>query len=763
MEISIQAGDIVGKLYDALIKQYKDSTNEHSLKSLNALCVRLVFCLYAEDAGIFGRRNMFHDYLVNYDAEHTRSALIDLFQVLDQKEEERDPYLREDLAEFPYVNGGLFSDESIEIPRITEEIRDIILKDASEGFDWSDISPTIFGAVFESTLNPETRRSGGMHYTSIENIHKVIDPLFLDDLKAELDSLEKINVNNTRTKKLHQFQDKLASLTFLDPACGSGNFLTETYLSLRRLENRVIKDLTGGQMVFGEAINPIKVSITQFFGIEINDFAVTVAKTALWIAESQMMKETEEIIVQQLDFLPLTTNANIIEANALRIDWNEVVPAEKLDYIMGNPPFVGARLMSILQKQDVSRIFNGWKNAGNLDYVACWYKKAADYITGTSIKVALVSTNSVSQGDAVPTLWKPLFKENININFAYQTFVWDSEASAKAHVHCVIIGFSKTKTKDETTGCKKIFSNGSVISAEHINAYLLNADDVFIENRSNPLCDVPKMGIGSQPIDDGNFLFDSKNDMDAFIKEEPKSEKYFHLWYGSREFISQKPRYCLYLGDCSPAELRSMPKCLERVKNVRLFREKSNRTSTRKSADVPSKFGATNIPNTNYIVIPKVSSQRRRYIPMGFMSPDILCSDLVFLLPNASLYHFGILESNVHMAWMRVVCGRLKSDYRYSNTLVYNNFPWPLPTDEQKARIEHTAQGILDARALYPDSSLADFYDPLTMPQELRKAHIANDRAVMAAYGFSTKMSEADCVAELMKMYVELVDKTSKS
>ena len=763
MEISIQAGDIVGKLYDALIKQYKDSTNEHSLKSLNALCVRLVFCLYAEDAGIFGRRNMFHDYLVNYDAEHTRSALIDLFQVLDQKEEERDPYLREDLAEFPYVNGGLFSDESIEIPRITEEIRDIILKDASEGFDWSDISPTIFGAVFESTLNPETRRSGGMHYTSIENIHKVIDPLFLDDLKAELDSLEKINVNNTRTKKLHQFQDKLASLTFLDPACGSGNFLTETYLSLRRLENRVIKDLTGGQMVFGEAINPIKVSITQFFGIEINDFAVTVAKTALWIAESQMMKETEEIIVQQLDFLPLTTNANIVEANALRIDWNEVVPAEKLNYIMGNPPFVGARLMSILQKQDVSRIFNGWKNAGNLDYVACWYKKAADYITGTSIKVALVSTNSVSQGDAVPTLWKPLFKENININFAYQTFVWDSEASAKAHVHCVIIGFSKTKTKDETTGCKKIFSNGSVISAEHINAYLLNADDVFIENRSNPLCDVPKMGIGSQPIDDGNFLFDSKNDMDAFIKEEPKSEKYFHLWYGSREFISQKPRYCLYLGDCSPAELRSMPKCLERVKNVRLFREKSNRTSTRKSADVPSKFGATNIPNTNYIVIPKVSSQRRRYIPMGFMSPDILCSDLVFLLPNASLYHFGILESNVHMAWMRVVCGRLKSDYRYSNTLVYNNFPWPLPTDEQKARIEHTAQGILDARALYPDSSLADFYDPLTMPQELRKAHIANDRAVMAAYGFSTKMSEADCVAELMKMYVELVDKTSKS
>ena len=759
MEISIQAGDIVGKLYDALIKQYKDSTNEHSLKSLNALCVRLVFCLYAEDAGIFGRRNMFHDYLVNYDAEHTRSALIDLFQVLDQKEEERDPYLRDDLAEFPYVNGGLFSDESIEIPRITEEIRDIILKDASEGFDWSDISPTIFGAVFESTLNPETRRSGGMHYTSIENIHKVIDPLFLDDLKAELDSLEKINVNNTRTKKLHQFQDKLASLTFLDPACGSGNFLTETYLSLRRLENRVIKDLTGGQMVFGEAINPIKVSITQFFGIEINDFAVTVAKTALWIAESQMMKETEEIIVQQLDFLPLTTNANIVEANALRIDWNEVV----LDYIMGNPPFVGARLMSILQKQDVSRIFNGWKNAGNLDYVACWYKKAADYITGTSIKVALVSTNSVSQGDAVPTLWKPLFKENININFAYQTFVWDSEASAKAHVHCVIIGFSKTKTKDETTGCKKIFSNGSVISAEHINAYLLNADDVFIENRSNPLCDVPKMGIGSQPIDDGNFLFDSKNDMDAFIKEEPKSEKYFHLWYGSREFISQKPRYCLYLGDCSPAELRSMPKCLERVKNVRLFREKSNRTSTRKSADVPSKFGATNIPNTNYIVIPKVSSQRRRYIPMGFMSPDILCSDLVFLLPNASLYHFGILESNVHMAWMRVVCGRLKSDYRYSNTLVYNNFPWPLPTDEQKARIEHTAQGILDARALYPDSSLADFYDPLTMPQELRKAHIANDRAVMAAYGFSTKMSEADCVAELMKMYVELVDKTSKS
>lgn len=755
MEISIQAGDIVGKLYDALIKQYKDSTNEHSLKSLNALCVRLVFCLYAEDAGIFGRRNMFHDYLVNYDAEHTRSALIDLFQVLDQKEEERDLYLREDLAEFPYVNGGLFSDESIEIPRITEEIRDIILKDASEGFDWSDISPTIFGAVFESTLNPETRRSGGMHYTSIENIHKVIDPLFLDDLKAELDSLEKINVNNTRTKKLHQFQDKLASLTFLDPACGSGNFLTETYLSLRRLENRVIKDLTGGQMVFGEAINPIKVSITQFFGIEINDFAVTVAKTALWIAESQMMKETEEIIVQQLDFLPLTTNANIVEANALRIDWNEVVPAEKLDYIMGNPPFVGTKMMNRSQKADVEFLFSSWKNHGLLDYVACWYKKAAEFIRNTAINCAFVSTNSITQGEQVAALWKTLLqKYGIHINFAYREFVWDSEAQIKAQVHVVIIGFSLIQSERII-----LFDQREIKEAKNINGYLMDAPYCFVERKNKPICKVPQMYLGCS-FYDGNNLVLTPDEKDEILYKEPQAKQFIHPYMMGADFIARKPRYCIWLLHADPSKISKCPEILKRVRATREFRKNCKKGMTQKAADTPTIPPIlnyyTNDHNTAYLALPRISSQKRRYIPAEILSANVIAGDSLFLLPDVNLFYFGVITSNVHMAWMRTVCGRLKSDYRYSSNIVYNNFPWPYPTADQKTKIEHTAQGILDARALYPDSSLADLYDPLTMPPELRKAHKANDIAVMKAYGFSTNMSEADCVAELMNMYMEL-------
>ena len=772
MEISIQAGDIVGLIYDAFLEQYripdikeKDETpeqkekREHKLKSLNALCVRLVFCLYAEDAGIFGSRDMFHDYLENYDVKNCRRALIELFKILDTPVAERDEYLEEDLAQFPYVNGGLFADENIEIPPFTEKIKELLLTKASEDFDWRDISPTIFGAVFESTLNPETRRSGGMHYTSIENIHKVIDPLFMDELKQEFEAIKELKVKKTKDAKLDAFQDKLASLTFLDPACGSGNFLTETYLSLRRLENEVIREKMGGQMTIGEVHNPIKVSIQQFYGIEINDFAVTVGKTALWIAESQMLEETKSIVYGfNDDFLPLKTYVNITEANALRIDWNDVVPVEKLSYIMGNPPFVGARLMSKEQKKDVNSIFQGWKNIGNLDYVACWYKKAVDFIEGHNIRVALVSTNSVTQGDAVPTLWKNLFKSGIHIDFAYRTFIWDSEANAKAHVHCVIVGFSKMSRIREL----KIYDGQTVFKANHINAYLLDAADIFVENRSKPLFKVPIMGIGSQPIDDGNYLFDTKKDVEEFVKLEPDSRKYFHLWFGSREFIAQRPRYCLYLGECSPSELKRMPQCMKRVQAVREFREKSNRVSTKRSAEMPARFGATNIPTSNYIVVPKVSSQRRRYIPMGFMSPDVLCSDLVFLIPNAEMFHFGILQSNIHMAWTRVACGRLKSDYRYSNTIVYNNFPWPEPTESQKAKIEQTAQGILDARALYSDSSLADLYDPLTMPIELRRAHTANDKAVMAAYGFSVKMTEADCVAELMKLYQQKVEELEK-
>ena len=761
MEVSIAAGEIVGLLYDALAKQYADSTTERAMKSLNILCVRIVFCLYAEDAGIFGQHGLFHDYLEEFDARKMRKAMIELFRILDTKPEDRDPYLKDDnpqLAAFPYVNGDLFANEDIEIPPFTEEIRNLLLEKASADFDWSEISPTIFGAVFESTLNPETRRSGGMHYTSIENIHKVIDPLFLDDLKNELEEIQQITVQKTKDKKLREFQTKLANLRWLDPASGSGNFLTETYISIRRLENEVIKELQRGQISFGfDESSPIQVSIDQFYGIEINDFAVTVAKTALWIAESQMMKETEDIVHMDLDFLPLTTNAFIVEGNSLQIDWESVVPKYQVSYIMGNPPFVGARVMSSEQKDDVREIFKGWKNVGNMDYVCCWYKKCADFMKNTSIRAALVSTNSVSQGESVANLWKPLLENSVHIDFAYRTFQWDSEAKIKAHVHCVIIGFSIAPYNKP----KKIFIDERYQIAKNINGYLLDAANVYVESRNKPICNIPEIGIGNKPIDGGYCLFE-KEEMEQFIRKEPEAKKYFRPWYGSKEFINRSPRYCLWLGECSPTELRKLPLCMERIKAVREYRLSSPSKGTVKLAEKPTRFHVENMPKGQYIVILEVSSQRRRYVPMGYMDSSVLCSNKVRLMPDADLYEFGILESNVHMAWMRVVCGRLKSDYDYSIKIVYNNFPWPEPTEPQRQKIEQTAQAILDARALYPDSSLADLYDELTMPPELRKAHRLNDMAVMEAYGFAkgseAYRNEAACVAELMKLYQKKVE-----
>ena len=758
MTISIQAGDIVGVLYDAILKQYIDPNNEHSLKSLNMLCVRLVFCLYAEDAGIFGRKNMFHDYLAEFQTKDIRRALIDLFKALDTKPEDRDPYEDSMLAEFPYVNGGLFADEYIEIPQFTDEIKNIILSKASDDFDWSEISPTIFGAVFESTLNPETRRAGGMHYTSIENIHKLIDPLFLDELKQEFESIKELKVVKTRENKLIAFQEKISKLKFLDPACGSGNFLTETYISLRRLENDIISELNRGQIVFGGfgSSNPIQVSISQFYGIEINDFAVTVAKTALWIAESQMMKETEHIVHQQLDFLPLKTNASIIEGNALQVDWEKVVPKEELSYIMGNPPFIGARFMSKEQKRDIDNVFGKeWKNSGNLDYVSCWYKKCADVISNTNIIAALVSTNSVCQGETVANLWKPLYERGIHINFAHRTFRWDSEAKIKAHVHCIIVGFSTAPSSKQ----KIVFESGRPHFVDNINAYLIDADNIFVESRKKPLCDVPEIGIGNKPVDGGFYLFE-KEEMEIFIHKEPMAKKYIKEWYGSSEFINRSPRYCLWLGECSPSELRKMPECMKRVEAVRNYRMESPSPGTVKLADRPTRFHVENMPTGYYIVIPQVSSERRRYIPIGYMNDGVLCSDKVRIMPGGELYHFGILTSNVHMAWMRTISCRLKSDYSYTVNDVYNNFPWCKPTLEQKEKIEKTAKGILDARELYPDCTLADLYDPVAMPSQLRKAHQLNDRAVMEAYGFPIKdFTEADCVAELMKLYQALAEK----
>ena len=764
MEVSVKAGELVGLIYDALLKQYKNPDNPDSLKSLNKLCVRLVFCLYAEDAHIFGENgHMFHDYLEQFDTKSMRKGVMELFKILDTKPEDRDPYDDSMLSEFPYVNGGLFSDEDIEIPHFTDEIRNILLSNASDGFDWSMISPTIFGAVFESTLNPETRRSGGMHYTSIENIHKVIDPLFLDDLRKELNEIKEIQIIKSRNMKLKTFQKKLASLSWLDPACGSGNFLTETYISIRRLENEVIKLLKGGQMLilFDEQQgSPIQVSINQFYGIEINDFAVTVAKTALWIAESQMMKETEDILVTTFDFLPLKTNAYIVEGNALHIDWNEVVSKTKLNYIMGNPPFIGSSIMAqgSLQKKDVQSVFSELEKneVQDLDYVTCWYKKAAEYIQNTKIECSFVSTNSICQGSQTPILWKVLFEEfKITINYAYTTFLWNSESSNQAAVYCVIIGFSIFKRKE------KIIYNvdGSYKQVSNISPYLIEGDNTYVIASKNPICNVPKMSFGNQPRD-GGYLVIKEDERKEILSKEPNIEKWLHEYIGAEEFIKGKHRWCLWLKEATPQDIKSSKILYSKVESVKEFRITSKAKTTNGYAKVPHLFAQITQPaGVDYLIIPRVSSERRRYIPIGFMNKEVIASDAVQIIPNATLFHFGVLTSNVHMAWMRVVCGRLKSDYRYSKEVVYNTFPWCNPSDEQRKKIEKTAKEILDVRALYSETSLAVLYDPLAMPQDLRKAHSANDRAVMQAYGFSIKdTSEADCVAALMKMYQEMID-----
>ena len=755
-QISIKAGELVGKLYDAILKQYIHPGSEETLRSLNMLCVRLVFCLYAEDAGIFGDHLKFYNYIKSYNVRDVRRALIDLFRVLDTKIDDRDPYMDDALAAFPYVNGGLFADENIEIPNFTQDIVDLLLHNASEDFDWSQISPTIFGAVFESTLNPETRRSGGMHYTSIENIHKVIDPLFLDELREELAEIKALKVPKIRKDKSEAFREKLSKLTFFDPACGSGNFLTETYISLRRLENEALEIIHQGQILFDTG-DIIKVSIGQFYGIEINDFAVTVAKTALWIAESQMLKETEDIINMSLDFLPLKSYANIVEGNALRTDWETVVPKDKLNYIMGNPPFIGARMMDqgSLQKTEVQDTFGDIKDVQDLDYVTCWYKLAAKYIKNTKIEVAFVSTNSICQGAQVPILWNVLFNDlGVHINFAYHTFKWGSESSDQAAVHCVIIGFAlfnrSKKYLYTTDKTPKIVDN--------ISPYLTEGSDSFVVATKDALCDVPKMIFGNQPRDGGYFIL-TEEEKDTILAKEPNLEKWIHPYMGAEEFIKVKKRYCLWLVNASPLDIKSSKILYEKVESVRKFRKESKAKTTNGYAKVPHCFAQMTQPEgVDYLIVPSVSSERRKYIPIGFLDANTISSNAVQIVPNASLYHFGVLTSNVHMAWMRTVAGRLKSDYRYSKEIVYNTFPWCNPTEEQKKRIEQTAQAILDARAKYPECSLAILYDDTITPPELRKAHQANDRAVMQAYGFDVKtMTESTCVAELMKMYQNLM------
>lgn len=759
MAISMEAGEIVKEIYSGLLQQYKNPENPESLHAMNQLIVRLVFCFYAEDAGMFGKKTMFHDYLSRFSSRDFRRGLLDLFNVLNTPIDERDPYLDDELSAFPYVNGGMFAENNLEVPQFTDELRESILEHASSSFDWSEISPTIFGAVFESTLNPETRRSGGMHYTSIENIHKVIDPLFLDALKEELNEIRQIKQPATLKNRAQQFQEKLSRLVFFDPACGSGNFLTETYLSLRRLENEAIKLYVGDTVLLDVGYDLVKVKISQLYGIEINDFAVSVANAALWIAESQMLEETMSIVYSNIDFLPIKSYSNIVEGNALRLNWEKIVPKDKLSYIIGNPPFVGANSVSKSQKEELLDLFGKKSNAGILDYVSGWYAKAANLIQGTKIKCAFVSTNSITQGEQVSVLWEYLSSKGIYIDFGYKSFVWNSEAKDKAKVHCVIIGFSS-----KNNGNKMIFDKDSKQIVESITPYLTEGKMIFVGRMNNPISLVEGITKGCQPTDGGNLIIEEEDYLE-FIKQEPNARKYIKRLYGAVEFINNRKRYCLWLTGISPSELRSMPKVLERVQKVKEMRLNSSAEGTRKLAERPHEFRET-YNFDSYIIIPSTSSENRKYIPMGFMGKDDISTNANLIIPNATLYDFGILTSNVHMAWMRTVAGRLKSDYRYSAKIVYNNFPWPTVTEEQKEFIANTAQGILDARALYPDSSLADLYDELTMPVELRKAHQVNDIAVMKAYGMIKKvdgkdtfLTESETVARLFEMYQELTKK----
>lgn len=768
MAISMEAGEIVREIYSALLKQYKHPDNPESLHAMNQLIVRLVFCFYAEDAGMFGKKTMFHDYLARFSSRDFRRGLLDLFNVLNTPIDERDPYLDDELSAFPYVNGGMFAENNLEVPQFTDELRESILEHASSSFDWSEISPTIFGAVFESTLNPETRRSGGMHYTSIENIHKVIDPLFLDALKEELNEIRQIKQPATLKKRAQQFQEKLSRLVFFDPACGSGNFLTETYLSLRRLENEAIKLYVGDTVLLDVGYDLVKVKISQLYGIEINDFAVSVANAALWIAESQMLEETLSIAYSNMQFLPIKSYSNIVEGNALKLNWEEIVPKEKLSYIIGNPPFVGHSIQNEQQKKEIRSIYvdeNGkeYNLAGKIDYVAGWYFKAASLISNTNIKVAFVSTNSICQGEQVVGVWQPLYKRfGVNIDFAYQTFKWGSEAKDKAAVHCVIVGFSTNHNNEK----KQLFSSTDKLDlVDNINPYLLSGKTIFVESVKTPICPVSPMYFGSKPTD-GGYFFLTPEEKQVIVRKEPQSEKYIRKVLGAQEYINNVERYCLWLVGITPSELKSSPMIYERVKKVREFRLASKAESTRKFADRPTEFKQNAQPNKPYLIVPRVSSENRRYVPIGYIDPEVIATDATQIIPNATLYEFGVITSNVHMAWMRTVAGRLKSDYRYSSTIVYNTFPWPKITEEQKEYISKTAQGILDARALESESSLADLYNDVIMPVELRKAHQANDIAVMKAYGMIKKvngkdklMSETETISKLFEMYEELTSK----
>lgn len=767
---SLQAGELIGKLYKLLREQYVAPDSAASQHALNVLCVRLVFCLFAEDAGIFPK-NAVLNYLASFNASALRLALKRLFIQLDTPLDQRDPYDEQALAVMPYVNGGLFTGTDIEIPNFTDEIRELLITELSADTDWSHISPTIFGGVFESTLNPETRHQGGMHYTSPENIHKVIDPLFLDALTDELtDIINEPGVGAVkRRNNLKRYHDKLASLTFFDPACGSGNFLTETYISLRRLENKVLSELANDQTAldFGGESSQIKVHISQFYGIEINDFAVSVAQTALWIAKLQADAETEILTSANIDNLPLRDSANIMLGNALQLDWADILEPDQCSFVIGNPPFLGARNQSKEQKAELQATFKSigaTKNLGNIDYVGAWYAKAAKYLGDHDIRAAFVSTNSICQGEQVANVWSRIWDMGIRIDFAHDTFKWTNGAADQAAVYCVIVGFSKLGGPKTLFHYPTVTDEPEISHPTQLNAYLKDAPDVFVWRLSEPLCDVPKIGIGAQIIDFTNYTFLPKA-KEEFVANEPLSAKYFRQLSGGDEFIKGKVRWILYLRDITPDDLAKMPKVRERIEAVRAKRAGASRTQTQRAAATPHLFGSEAISTGPCVLIPQTSSERRDYIPMGLTEPDVVYTQKAMLVPDATTFHFGILHSRAHNAWMRVVAGRLESRYSYTAEVVYNTFIWPDVTPEQEAEITQLGQAVLDARAQYPDSTIAQMYDPDNdwMYPELTKAHAALDAAVERAYGLEPGCEEKTIVEHLFKLYSQAVEKAEKA
>ena len=746
--VNVQAAELLGKLHDRL------KAIGYIGHPLEVYLVRLLFCLFAEDTGIF-RKDSFRSYVLNCTAEDGRDLaplLAQLFQVLNTPEKKRLCTRDASVTEFPYVNGGLFA-EFLPMPAFDSDMRQAVLDCCA--LDWSRISPAIFGSMFQSVMNAEERRALGAHYTSERNILKLINPLFMDGLREEFESIQH-DKSNRKASRLQAFHKKLTELNFLDPACGCGNFLVVAYRELRRLELSVIAERekleASGTGWMLSANDVCLVNVNQFYGIEIEEFPAQIAQVAMWLMDHQMNIEVGNYFGEAFARIPLTASATIVCGNALQLDWESVVPKEKLSYILGNPPFIGARYMNSAQKDDLMQVFSKVKNAGDLDFVAAWYKKAADYMEETSIETALVSTNSIAQGQSVAILWKHILQDlDCTINFAYRTFKWSNEARGNAAVHCVIVGFSRNKERNQ-----KIIVNEQdlVIKASHINGYLVDAADIFIENRTKPICSVPEMGIGNKPIDGGNYLF-TEEEKNAFIAIEPAAKEYFMPWLGSQELINGLVRYCLWLGNCSPSELKQMPEAMKRVEAVRKFRQESKSAPTRAIADKPRRFHVENMPQGSYIAVPEVSSERRRYIPMGFLDEKTLCSNLLKLIPGATLYHFGVLTSTMHMAWTRAVCGRLKSDYRYSNKIVYNNYPWPETSAAQQEKIAELAQGVLNARALYPNCTLAELYDPNLMPDELTDAHRKLDAAVEKAYG-RRFADDAERVAFLFEKYTEL-------